>query len=347
MRTSLRHQLSLVLWVIGPFLCLGVSPTPAQASPVVQFDLAVSPARPSTTDALVATLSGTGFNPDVTAIEIGDGTVDLLFEDILPPILPPGPADFTIHRLIQPLPAGFWEVRLVDATSSSLPILDSQFLIVADFGIELTPTAPTRDDRVTARLTGWRICSFFDPVVVEPGRIRIGMTQFPVCDPPVNTGPFDETVDLGRLPPGDYVVEFVLSAHPRDILLAETALQVTPIGACQPRHDTLCLTGGRFKVRAFWYTESGDTGEAIAVSQTPDTGLFWFFNDRNLELMVKVLDACDTVFNSFWVFAGGLTDVGVSLVVTDTETGEQAFYENLPGERFATVTDTAAFRTCP
>ncbi|MEM7354436.1 MAG: hypothetical protein AAF657_26755, partial [Acidobacteriota bacterium] len=73
----------------------------------------------------------------------------------------------------------------------------------------------------------------------------------------------------------------------------------------------------------------------------------WFFNPENIELVVKVLDACETAFESFWVFAGGLTDVGVVIDVTDTQSGESVRYENAVGHPFDTITDTAAFATCP
>ena len=57
-----------------------------------------------------------------------------------------------------------------------------------------------------------------------------------------------------------------------------------------------------------------------AVEITPDTGYFWFFNQENVELLVKVLDGC-MITDHWWVFAGGLTDVEVTLRVTDTQSG--------------------------
>ena len=88
-------------------------------------------------------------------------------------------------------------------------------------------------------------------------------------------------------------------------------------------------------------------GPAQAVEETADTGLFWFFDPDNIEMVVKVLDACDSGFESFWVFAGGLTDVEVTLDVTDTEHDQTARYVNPLGQPFVTITDTAAFATCP
>lgn len=71
-------------------------------------------------------------------------------------------------------------------------------------------------------------------------------------------------------------------------------------------------------------TSAGSLPPALPARATPvqltgDTGYFWFFNASNVELVVKVLDACH--FGRFWVFAGGLTNVDVDLTVTDTATG--------------------------
>ena len=51
--------------------------------------------------------------------------------------------------------------------------------------------------------------------------------------------------------------------------------------------------------------------------------------------------------NSFWVFAAGLTNVEVDIVVTDTQTGQMRVYDNDLGTDFEPVLDTQAFLTCP
>ena len=108
---------------------------------------------------------------------------------------------------------------------------------------------------------------------------------------------------------------------------------------------SLCLTEARFRVRAEWRTESGDQGFAEAVPLTSDTGTYWFFDEANIELVVKVLDAC-LVNEHYWVFAGGLTDLEVNLTVDDVVSGQSRTYFNRQGEAFAPVTDTSAFPTC-
>jgi hypothetical protein len=121
----------------------------------------------------------------------------------------------------------------------------------------------------------------------------------------------------------------------------------TPVaGACVSNATTLCLNGGRFRVRATFATLQGQAGSATAVSETSDTGTFWFFTPNNLEAIVKVVNGCS--FNQrFWVFAGGLTNVAVTLTVADTVTGAMRTYSNPQGTAFAPIQDTNAFSTCP
>ncbi len=119
-------------------------------------------------------------------------------------------------------------------------------------------------------------------------------------------------------------------------------------GACLPTATTLCLGDGRFQVDSTWRTAEGDLGVGQAVPLTGDSGTFWFFGPDNVEAIVKVLDACGLpAFRSFWVFAAGLTDVEVTLKVTDTVSGEVREYVNPLGTPFRAIQDTDAFATCP
>jgi len=119
------------------------------------------------------------------------------------------------------------------------------------------------------------------------------------------------------------------------------------LGDCTPGPQALCLSGGRFRVEAAWMTKDGAAGEGNTIPLTADTGAFWFFNSENVEILVKVLDACSTPFDSFWVFAAGLTNVEVTLTITDTETGMVKTYDNPLDRAFQPVQDTSAFLTCP
>ncbi len=64
-------------------------------------------------------------------------------------------------------------------------------------------------------------------------------------------------------------------------------------------------------------------------------------------MLVKMVDACNSPFNSFWVFAAATTNVEYTLRVTDTETGVVKEYFNPLGNAAAALTDTEAFLTCP
>lgn len=116
-------------------------------------------------------------------------------------------------------------------------------------------------------------------------------------------------------------------------------------GRCAPDATHLCLQGDRFRVAASWVAFDGSSGDAIAVPLSDDSGLFWFFGPENLELAVKVIDAC-TEYDRFWVYAAGLTNVAVQLTVVDTESGEEWRYDNPLGAPFPAVLDSQAFSTC-
>lgn len=126
----------------------------------------------------------------------------------------------------------------------------------------------------------------------------------------------------------------------------------SPAGAFLPERaaapdaqaSTALLLNNRYKVEASWRTNNA-SGVGYAVPITGDTGYFWFFSDTNVEVVLKVLNAC-TFNERFWVFAGGLTDVAVTLKVTDTVTGTVKTYSNAQGTAFQPVQDTSAFQTC-
>jgi hypothetical protein len=115
---------------------------------------------------------------------------------------------------------------------------------------------------------------------------------------------------------------------------------------CTTDDDTLCLNNNRFKVEATYATAGSGSGSAHAVKLTADTGYLWFFSANNVETVIKVIDAC-SLNNRFWVFAGGLTDVGVNITVTDTKNGTTKAFSNPLGTTWRTITDTSAFATCP
>ena len=106
-------------------------------------------------------------------------------------------------------------------------------------------------------------------------------------------------------------------------------------GSCRDGSEYLCLRDGRFEVRAHWSKPDDDaeygSGVAVPVEVSDESGLFWFFDPQNIELVVKVLDG-RTINGSYWVFFGALSDVEYWLTVTDSDTGDRQTYHNPPKE---------------
>jgi hypothetical protein len=127
----------------------------------------------------------------------------------------------------------------------------------------------------------------------------------------------------------------------------ETSATTEPsTSTCVTSPTAMCLNGGRFRVEASFRTSQGQSGQAHAVQLVEDSGYLWFFNPNNIEVVVKVLNAC-TVNNRYWIFAGGLTDVEVQLIVTDTQTGVQKRYTNPLKTAFQPIQDTNGLAVCP
>jgi len=117
-------------------------------------------------------------------------------------------------------------------------------------------------------------------------------------------------------------------------------------GACVEDETTLCLKDERFQVSVLWTTAAQGTHPAMAEELTEATGYFWFFSDTNIEIVLKALEGCPSN-GHFWIFATGLTNIGVEVLVVDTATGKAQTYVNRLGEEFPAVLDTQAFATCP
>jgi CSLREA domain-containing protein len=116
--------------------------------------------------------------------------------------------------------------------------------------------------------------------------------------------------------------------------------------ACVAGGNALCLNNGRFKVTATWQTRTA-SGAAQAVPVTADSGFFTFFDPNNIELTVKVLNACALRVPRYWVHISGLTNVRVDVTVMDTKTGLTKTYTNPQGRPFVLVQDNSFFNVCP
>jgi FG-GAP repeat len=125
----------------------------------------------------------------------------------------------------------------------------------------------------------------------------------------------------------------------------KAAAASAPAG-CSSTATSLCIAG-RFAIAVQFETVQGGghagSGEAIDLLGlgVARGGLFWFFAADDPELLVKVLDAC-ALNDSFWIFYAAGTNVGFTLTVTDTQTGQMRTYRNSDGTSAPPVQDTSA-----
>jgi fibronectin type III domain protein len=133
-----------------------------------------------------------------------------------------------------------------------------------------------------------------------------------------------------------------VSAYSNEATVATDALPAP----CVSDGTTVCL-GGRFRASVAWKAPDGSSGSGrVMPVAAADSGLFWFFDPDNLELLVKVLDGC-AVNHHFWVYTGPATDVQLILTVVDSQTGKVRVYFNPLGTAAGTATDLEAFAACP
>ena len=121
--------------------------------------------------------------------------------------------------------------------------------------------------------------------------------------------------------------------------LPEAEPSPSAAGTCTRDATTLCLLGGRYQVRATYQDYGGTTGAGQAVSLTEDTGHFWFFDGRNVETVVKLGPFCGSGGGSVSIYAGGLTDVKVTLEVKDVVAGTTKTYTKELGVPFQLIRD--------
>ena len=119
------------------------------------------------------------------------------------------------------------------------------------------------------------------------------------------------------------------------------------LGGCVPSATEMCLDDNRFRVEVEWQDPDGNVGSGQVVpTESPNSGLMWFFSSENWEMLIKVLNGC-SINNRYWVFSAATTNVQYTLRVTDTMTGAVSVYNNPPGTAADAITDTGAFDTCP
>ena len=153
------------------------------------------------------------------------------------------------------------------------------------------------------------------------------------------------TVEHAWSTPGFYEVA-LWTSNGRDESAASRVFLVEasdPAGTCVSTAETLCLQDARYSVGVEWWTGDDESGAGtVAHAGTNDSGLFWFFDLANWEVLVKVLDGC-ALNGHVWVYGASSTTLGYSIRVTDTATGVSREYRNESGRPAAAMTDSTAF----
>ncbi len=131
----------------------------------------------------------------------------------------------------------------------------------------------------------------------------------------------------------------------RESLLESEGLvgQTAEMGTCVADSETFCLLEDRFEVTVDYRDNTDATGPGVTTPfVTADSGVYYFFEANNWELLVKMVPGC-IVTDHFWVFLAATTDQEFTVHVKDTITGAEKDYFNPLGTRAPAVTDLFAF----
>lgn len=338
MKSSNSHRNSFVTAAILVAFCC--APGFSQFSENLSIIATLSPTADG--QPVLIEVTGESFCPTLSEPTFGLNTVRFDFTGHCP-LLPPAPGPFSLFTLLPHLTGGVWQIELFELDLAEVVATTEVKILNPDFAIDVEASVVTDASSFTIITSGIASVPSAESPVVDGNTIRLSVLDCGICDPPPPVTPFEIEHEIDALPAGSYTLEL----YYRGTLVAVETLEIVSANSCLPNATTICLDNGRFRVTANWETQGGTSGPAFATEETDTTGLFWFFDPGNIELVVKTIDACNTLSDSFWVFAGGLTDVGVTLEVTDMQSDTTITYENPIGQRFVTITDTAAFSTCP
>lgn len=115
---------------------------------------------------------------------------------------------------------------------------------------------------------------------------------------------------------------------------------------CEPTSAQISFSHGYEVSACVEYKDGEETVQMDAVDYGLDSGqsgLLYFFDRDNAEVLIKVLDAC-AVNGHRWVFVAPVTDLAFKLEVREVATGKRWHYRNPRGGQTARPrSDTAAF----
>ena len=132
------------------------------------------------------------------------------------------------------------------------------------------------------------------------------------------------------------------SAYFMRLSVAHGGTTPPPATGCTPT-TTLLQLGDDYKVSMCYRTPDGKVSQARSgVWASGESGLLWFFNRDNAEVLVKVLNGCS--HNGYrWVFVAPVTTLEFNLVITAPD-GTRWKHGNVQGATASARADTKAFR---
>ena len=132
---------------------------------------------------------------------------------------------------------------------------------------------------------------------------------------------------------------------PRVSAAGATPLAAGALTACEPGGPALTLRGG-YKVSMCYETYNGEVGDAKDWGlDSSQSGLLYFFERNNVEVLIKVLDGCG-LNGHHWVFVAPVTDLAFNLYVESPD-GQRWRHRNRLGVTADTRAETSAFPCNP
>jgi hypothetical protein len=104
-------------------------------------------------------------------------------------------------------------------------------------------------------------------------------------------------------------------------------------GTCVEDSTTMCLVGGRYRVRSHWKNQyAGGALSTLSKAKLTDaTGAFWIADSNTYEYMIRLQPGQSN--GRTWIAVPTFTDVEFWVDVTDTHTGQSKEYHSEAGNR--------------
>lgn len=334
---ALQNRTALPFFgILGPAI-LPVASNP----PSAVFDVrAADAARPLALDVTYARQACF----DQAEVSVSGDRIDILAREICGCQGGPAPGMFSIE--VGPLAIGRYRVRLerqgfADGIACDARTLEGSTNVTIATStlvnaIAVQPPVPNEEDDVSLLVdldcpTTIEVESVVDRIVW----LRAGPPNLP--DPTCSV-PSIATLPLGKLPAGSHTVIVRGQGDNQDSFSGLSRFEVLDLGR------PAVVLAARYQVEATWTRPDGSGGVARGrlIRGSDIAAELSFANPSNPELLVKLLDGCGNNGHR-WLFAGGLTNLGVVLTITDLSTGEALTFENPVGQRFAPILDTQAY----